>query len=99
MFATYAFISVGYGTLGCKKMTASYDINSGRWNSDGWRQGQGLIFSAGCDVFGKKFKQSKKKGSVFFSPSIGCSYDFRAVEKKWQFLINIKFGYGWNYNF
>ena len=85
-----AFISGGYGTLGCKKMTASYDTNSGRWNSEGWRQGQGLIFTAGYDVLG-----DLSKAGVFFSPSIGFSYDSHADEKnKLQFLLNIKFGFG-----
>jgi hypothetical protein len=78
------FVSGGYGALGCKKMEAAYDINSGRWNTDGWRQGQGLIFSLGHDFLSNE--------NIFFSPSIGCSYDLRAVEKNWQFLINIKLG-------
>ena len=85
-----AFASVGYGTLGCKQMFKSNDSENGQWNTNGYRQGHGLVFTLGYDFLGDLVYQTGR----FFSPSIGLAYD--VVTKKTQFIANFKLGFAIN---
>lgn len=85
------FLSVGYGTLGCKK-TNTFNDSEGRWGTEGWRQGKGLILTAGYDVL----VGNLKNGNFFLSTSAGVSYDTFLDE--WNPLINIKLGVAWGLN-
>jgi len=85
------FLSAGYGTLGCEKMSPFND-GEGRWGMEGWRQGKGLIFTAGYDYLGNL----KRDDGLFLSSSVGMSYDL--FLDKWYPLINIKFGMAWSFN-
>lgn len=84
-----AFLSIGYGTLGCEKKKMSSGSN-GHWNTTGWRQGKGLVLGGGYDILG-----NLNNTGVFFSPSVGLSFD--TFTDKWQPLFNVKLGIAWGY--
>jgi len=81
------FLSAGYGTLGSEKMN-TFNDSEGLWRTEGWRQGEGMIFLAGCDMLG-----NLNGGGIFFSASAGVSQDM--FTKKLQPLVNIKLGIAW----
>ena len=82
------FLSVGYGTLGCEKRN-TFNNSEGHWETTGWRQGKGMIFTGGYDVlFG-----NRSDFRLFLSPSMGVSYNVHTT--KWQPLIDLKFGFAW----
>ena len=85
------FLSVGYGTLGCKK-TNTFNDSEGRWGTDGWRQGKGLIFTTGYDVL----VGNLRNGNFILSASVGVLYDTFLDE--WYPLVNIKMGVAWSLN-
>ena len=85
------FLSAGYGTLGCEKMSRFND-SAGRWGMEGWRQGKGLILTGGYDIL-SDLKNFAGDSGLFLSLGAGMSYDL--FMEKWQPLINIKFGMAW----
>ncbi|GHT42657.1 hypothetical protein AGMMS49965_14640 [Bacteroidia bacterium] len=76
------FLSLGYGTLGVKKIT-EFNESDGRWGTDGYRQSEGIKISAGYDL---------NAGSLFISFNAGMGYD--AFMKSWQPIIGIILGMG-----
>ena len=81
------FLSAGYGTLGCEKMS-TYNDSDGFWRTEGLRQGEGLILMAGSDVTG-----NLNRGGVFLSLGAGITQD--TFTKNMAPFINIKFGVAW----
>ena len=83
------FVSTGYGTLGCHKMSR-YNDDDGRWNTEGWRQGKGIPVLVGYDTITGDLSLRSR---AIFSFGAGLSYD--TFTKKWEPAINIKIGVAW----
>ena len=78
------FVSAGYGTLGCEKMTATNDSN-GRFNTGGYRQGKGTVYMFGYDIVGDV---------CLLSISAGMGFDISNESS--LYLISLKFGFKWD---
>jgi hypothetical protein len=81
------FLSAGYGTLGAEKMQVS-NSDEGRFNTEGWRQGKGLMLTGGYDLLG-----NLNGGGAFLSLSAGVGYDMYL--QSWKPMASLRFGVAW----
>ena len=82
------FLSAGYGTLGAEKMQVS-NSDEGRFNTEGWRQGKGLMLTGGYDLLGNL----NGGGGAFLSLSAGVGYDMYL--QSWKPMASLRFGVAW----
>jgi hypothetical protein len=79
------FLSVGYGTMGLKKVS-EFNESDGRWGTDGYRQGKAIKIMTGYDLHWDD-------SDIFLSFNVGIGYDI--FMKQWQPVIGISLlGFG-----